>query len=310
MLKLSVIMPIYNAEDFLDNSISSVLNSTYENIELLLIDDGSSDNSKMICDKYCADKRVIYYYQQNSGSQNARAKGIELSTGEYITFCDSDDIVSPIMYSELMKSACAENADFTACSFSRENLPPSPSNAIFEVIEGSDKISQCIVSRCGGYLWNKVYKRECLDKVSFNKDINLGEDGLFNLQLAEKINKISVTDEKMYYYRPNASSITKTHFRPYAKWKKEIYAYKEYIAWPSANIVRYCSRMFANCLVKGAESCINEKNKKQYKQLHQLAKAQKITTFSSKNTQKQYFLIAHLPFIFSLLKKIQFKLMK
>ena len=110
--KLSVIVPIFNAENTLKKCIESIINQDYSNLEIILIDDGSNDSSLSICEYYASrDERIIVYHKDNEGLVSTRKKGLELATGEYIGFVDSDDYIDPDMYSVYMESACKNQSD-------------------------------------------------------------------------------------------------------------------------------------------------------------------------------------------------------
>lgn len=305
MKKISVIMPIYNASKYLAESIESVLKSTYPNLELVLVNDGSTDASEEICKHYSENHRVVYVYQDNAGSQIARTTGIARATGEYIAFCDSDDRVMPNMYASLAEAIEQYNLDFAACGFRREQFDEVTGIEQYKVVDGSENVIKSIYSGCGGYLWNKLYKKECLPLVSFDPAINLGEDGLYNLRLASKLTRVAYTTTPMYYYRQNETSVTNSHVRPYVKWEKEILAYdKLFTSKDEPFLHTYVSKMLANCIVKGAEACVKTRLKKEYNEVCKLAKTRKIQIFSSKNTKIQYFLISKLPLVYKVLRTL------
>ena len=116
MVKVSVIVPIYNAEKYLSQCLDSIINQTLKEIEIILINDGSTDSSAEICNKYLQDARVIYYYKENEGLAAARADGIECATGEYIGFVDSDDWIEPDMYEKMYCSAKSNDSDIVFCN--------------------------------------------------------------------------------------------------------------------------------------------------------------------------------------------------
>lgn len=118
MKKLSVIIPIYNAEKYLHRCIKSILNQTYTNIEIILVNDGSKDNSAKICEEYAKkNKNIIYVSKQNEGPGPARNKGIEIATGDFIGFVDSDDFIYKEMYFEMLREAVKNDADVVQCGY-------------------------------------------------------------------------------------------------------------------------------------------------------------------------------------------------
>ena len=116
MAEVSVIIPVYNAEKYLEKCIESVVNQTLKDIEIILINDGSTDGSEEICKKYLSDERVIYYSKENEGLAAARQDGIERASGEYIGFVDSDDWVEPDMYEKMYAAAKSNNSDVVYCN--------------------------------------------------------------------------------------------------------------------------------------------------------------------------------------------------
>ena len=116
--KLSIIIPIYNSEKYLDECINSILSQEFQDFELILVDDGSSDRSPLICDKYSKqDTRISVIHTKNGGVSKARNHGIERSTGIYIAFVDADDMVNPRMYSTLYNKAIQTNSDLILCGY-------------------------------------------------------------------------------------------------------------------------------------------------------------------------------------------------
>lgn len=117
MDKISIVVPIYNVEKYLDQCVKSIINQTYKNLEIILVNDGSIDNSGKICDKYKRqDNRVIVIHKENGGSSDARNVGIQIATGKYIGFVDSDDYIEKDMYEFLYNNMINENADISCCN--------------------------------------------------------------------------------------------------------------------------------------------------------------------------------------------------
>ena len=116
MSKISVIVPVYKAEKFLSNCIKSILNQTYHDLEVILVDDGSPDSSGQICEEYAKkDNRIKVIHQKNAGVAAARNVGLDLATGDYITFVDSDDYIRPQMYEKMLKCAQNNHCDLVMC---------------------------------------------------------------------------------------------------------------------------------------------------------------------------------------------------
>lgn len=205
--KFSVIIPVYNAEKYIKRSISSVVNQTYKNIEIILIDDGSQDKSRDICEEYSKnDNRIKVIYQKNSGVSVSRNVGIKNSIAPYIIFVDSDDWIENNMLEKLNK--ITEEMDVDCITYNINNIVKTGCISVKKMIKDFIKLikTETINSSC-----NKVYKREIIEKydVKFDKKIQIGEDLLFNLLYLSKIEDIYFLNENLYNYnRENVNSVT------------------------------------------------------------------------------------------------------
>lgn len=227
MPKLSVIVPIYNVEEYLANCIESILNQTFKDFELILINDGSTDNSLEICYRYRdRDKRINVINKKNGGVSSARNIGIEISKGEYIAFVDPDDDIEINMYEELMGIMENNNVDIVVSGFKFINLINNTSekfniynrtNRIIKRKEINNEILIDILNldNCYGYgmysCWNKIYKKELFFKynIRFDDNKNNGEDAKLNLIMLTVINSIYFLDIPLYnYYIRKRESLT------------------------------------------------------------------------------------------------------
>lgn len=217
MPKLSVIIPVYNVSKFLPACIDSVLSSTFTDFELLLIDDGSSDNSGAICDKYATrDNRVKVIHKENGGVSSARNIGLDVASGQYITFIDSDDTITSEMFQVLMDSAIKYNCDISVC-----RLNVVLGNGAHKVVALEQSLlldSKCVVS---GFFsnplikelfygpYNKIYSRKVIADIRF-KTYAIGEDVLFVFDvLSQAMEQKSIYIDKYigynYFYRDNSA---------------------------------------------------------------------------------------------------------
>lgn len=220
MHRISIIVPVYNAESYLHQCIDSILAQTYADFELLLVDDGSTDHSADICDEYAAfDKRIRVLRQKNSGQAAARNLGIKNSTGEWITFVDSDDIIHPQMLAILSVGIEKHRGRIAVCNaYEAVNIPDSfytelqPS--FTELYMNEDGL---ISARKRNYafwvVWGKIIHRSIVEKLPFT-DGRIYEDNAVVPQWLYEAEKIVVTDEKLYYYRINPDGTTKKAFSP------------------------------------------------------------------------------------------------
>lgn len=214
MNKISVIIPIYNSEKGLRKCLDSVINQTYENLEIILINDGSKDRSRNICEEYKQkDNRIILINQENSGPAKTRNCGLKLATGEYIAFIDSDDYIDEKMFEKLIFRIIDDNSDIAICKhvevinnavihMNYKNLSPTILNEdIIKLFLKGNTIN--------AYLWNKLYRKELFKNLEFN-DIKMLEDLDIMYKLLRKSQKISFVNEELYYYKcDNDSSLSK-----------------------------------------------------------------------------------------------------
>lgn len=207
---ISIITPVYNTEKYLPRSLDSILAQTYEDWELLLIDDGSTDDSGKICDDYAAqDARIRAFHKENGGVSSARQLAIEQARGEYSIHIDSDDWVEPRMLEEMLEEAINTQADVVVASFYKEcngkvvlqqqrSKDNAPSSLLEDIVKGRQMGSLC----------NKLLRHSLYNKynVSFAKDINLGEDALVLVQLLQYPIKVQYLDCAYYHYMDNGDS--------------------------------------------------------------------------------------------------------
>ncbi len=222
MNKISLIVPVYNVEKYLKKCIESILKQTYENLEILLIDDGSTDKSPKICDDYAQkDSRIKVFHKENEGLSATRNLGIKLSTGEFIAFIDSDDELSEDFCEILIKAITKQNCDVAsvALTMTRENgYKIVTSNDIGEIYHNSklhvynkDTILKEVLLRHSfkNYICTKLYRRELFNSCLFKEKISY-EDVLFTYEMTKHVNKIAYVDKVCYKYLKRKNSITAT----------------------------------------------------------------------------------------------------
>lgn len=213
---VSVIVSIYNVEDYLNKCIDSIINQTYKNLEIILVDDGSLDNSPQICDEYSKkDNRIKVIHKQNGGLSDARNHGIEISTGKYLCFIDSDDYIDKQMIEKLYQNLKGNKSDISICNFyeayqngklnyqhfPNEKLKVSGNNKFYNIY--NDYGISTIIA-CG-----KIYKKELFNDIRYPIG-RVHEDEVIVIDILEKTNIISYIDEPLYYYVQREKSITKT----------------------------------------------------------------------------------------------------
>lgn len=205
--KVSVIVPIYNVENYLIECVESILNQSYADIEVILIDDGSDDSSGLIADEFAKlDSRVRVIHIENSGVSFSRNLGLKESTGKYVTFVDADDAVAPSFVENLLKLATENSADYVV-SYNVLDTPNQnrSSSSRGRVVSKSRVISDLLYPRVTIGSWNKLYLRQMIvgNNISFSTKLFSGEGQLFILTCAQHSSKTIITEQTDYFYRRN-----------------------------------------------------------------------------------------------------------
>lgn len=226
---VSVIVPVYNSEHFLERCLDSILNQTYKNIEVLLINDGSTDSSGEICETFKnKDRRVRVIHQKNAGVSSSRNIGIDMSEGKYIQFVDSDDYIEPKMI-EILTREIEKKVELAICGYKIENIDDNGNSTFTESKNYNEyRINKDIFLKSFGlyfqdyyinYIWNKLYIASLIKNYNlyFDTQIDWGEDLIFNLEYLDICSKITITGNKLYnYVKYNEDSIT-------SKFNKNLY---------------------------------------------------------------------------------------
>ena len=218
---LSVIIPVYNVDAYLERCVNSVLKQNIYVYEIILVDDGSTDKSGEICDKYSEHYDFIKtIHIPNSGPATAKNKGYELAHGEFISFIDSDDEIKPDMYSSMLKKAKHYNADIVCCSYEQVDEDGKKSHEectsevyILNQVEGVKHLLEknLIYSQC----WTKIYRRALLEQynIRFVDGLKTEEDFIYNLQIFVRSQTIIVIDKPLYIYTHRTSSLSREYFK-------------------------------------------------------------------------------------------------
>ena len=217
MPTVSVIIPVYNAEKYLCECIDSVLHQKTDDMEIILVNDGSTDNSGEICDKYALhDSRIKVIHRKNSGQAAARNVGLDAAKGEYITFIDADDIVTRFYLSCMLIEMSSSNADMVSVNFSHNPgilALPEPTNWKSPIYSSETAIKHLLYQQdVNSSVWGKLYRAELFNGVRFAEGI-IYEDLEIMPRLFEKAKKIICIDREEYYYRNNPNS-TLSKFSP------------------------------------------------------------------------------------------------
>ena len=287
---ISVIVPLYNSESFVDRCILSISKQTYKNIEIILEDGNSDDGTQEIClDWQNEDSRVRYYrVNENEGVSVSRNHGIEQSNGEYITFIDSDDYIVEDMIERLYKILKEHpEAQSSCCGFSvteQEGVPQwmqgekkrnqlQNDNGLHSdlkqneeaidvhIIDTDDYLHHDILegsSRC----WSRLFRREVIGGVRFPEDVTIGEDMLFVAEFMKNSDKIAISDEKLYYYYQNKSGAMKKEYTHAS--------FDQIICWERAADILWDSPklrsiiLISIMLTVGRISCLSKKKRSEY----------------------------------------------
>lgn len=212
--KISVIIPAYNSQDTIERCLNSIQNQTYKNIEIIVVNDGSKDDTeKIVSDLQAEDNRIKLFSIPNGGVSNARNTGIDNATGDFITFVDSDDYIDQEMYQTLVDLTEEYNVQIAHCSY--KNILPDgtiikvgDNNKI--IIQDHDEALESLISArfFSGSLCNKLYCANLLNNLKLNEDIKYNEDVLLNYLLFDKVDKSIYIDKPYYNYVAVESSAT------------------------------------------------------------------------------------------------------
>ena len=217
---ITIIVPIYNVEKYLRECIESICRQTYRNIEIILINDGSNDNSAKICDEYKEkDSRIKVIHKENGGVSSARNKGLEIAKGAYITFVDGDDYIDEKYCEKLLKNLKENNVECILCGFNRiyEKTAEVVTKGENLLLDKNKFLNSILTVQGGaGIAAAKLWKRKAVINVRFNEKIKIGEDSLFGIQAAKNVNNVYILNEALYNYRFNKNSAVRKYNKDFA----------------------------------------------------------------------------------------------
>lgn len=216
---VSVIVPIYKVEPYLRQCIDSIINQTYKNLEIILVDDGSPDGCPQICDEYVSkDTRIKVIHKENGGLSSARNAGLDIATGEYVAFVDSDDWIEPTMYEDLLGVMKTHQSDIVVCKYRNYfdgcDMSESGNNTVCS-FEGYFNFIDNLIPPGSPILyfmvWNKLYKRDVIKNVRF-KDKQIYEDLYFDRLIFRNCKKVTYLDKTYYNYQIDRPGATASFF--------------------------------------------------------------------------------------------------
>lgn len=315
---ISVIVPIYNIEDYVRRCVESILGQTYTNLEILLIDDGSTDNSKKICEEYAReDSRVKFYTKENGGLSDARNYGITRSTGKYITTIDGDDFVGETYIENLYNLLIANNADIS--SINRFNFYENSSNGIVEKFEYYNNAKQTTIYNSEEYLkqilrdklpheaWAKLFKKEILEQNKYQVNLKVFEDLEHLLRVLENLDLKIVCNTNIfdYYYRQRETSIMNESFNEY--WEKELDYYVVLFNNPQyKNYKKEIENLIIGKLWRNFKKVVKEEeSKNRIKHINETAKLLKVKHITGKKDKIRLVLFKYTPNLFLKIAKVK-----
>lgn len=279
MPEVSIIMPVFNIEDYLPRCLDSIIKQTFFDFELLVVDDGSTDNSYNIVKKYATkDSRIKLFHQENGGASSARNYGLTYAVGEYISFIDGDDFIAPNFIENLYRAIKDENTMISMCGlecvdvFGNEVESHFSNNYVPEQITGREAVCQIGRNVTFGVVWNKLYNRTVFDNIRFTEGMTF-EDEMILHHIYGMVNKISCVRQNLYYYVQRPGSKMK---ESYSLEKMDIIvSYIDRIRFllmkqfPEKEILRVNLQLidhFRTAIIKGRKS---KKGKDKYMRLYQ-----------------------------------------
>lgn len=210
---ISVIVPVYKVEKYLDRCVQSIVDQTYRNLEIILVDDGSPDNCGAMCDAWAEkDSRIKVIHKENGGLSDARNAGMAAATGEYIAFVDSDDWIEPEMYQRLYDALITTDSDIASCGARRVWLDAKPAQEVCATYKDSvleyEDIMKAFISSDGVIqtVWDKLYRRNILINVPFPVGM-IHEDEFWSWQVIARAKRVVTVKESYYNYLQRSSSI-------------------------------------------------------------------------------------------------------
>lgn len=315
MKKISVIVPVYNAEKSIERCINSIINQTYSNLEILVINDGSTDSTLDVLNElHTKDSRVIIFTVPNGGVSRARNFGLEKMSGDLVTFVDSDDYIDETMYEQLVCVMDKYNCDISHCGYSNVNndkiISFTGENNGKVIVQNVDEALECLISGklFSGGIWNKLYRVELFQGIKFVDEIRFNEDVLINYYLFKKAIKSVFIDKALYNYVANFYGAT--HSADAVKMGEDCKLVADIIE----KDCRDTSYHFAAQYKKAYNAIVlyraylyennNENRNKRKMLLEEIKQFKKAGVYSSKNDKISVYLFIYSPFLYRIIYRI------
>ena len=207
---ISVVIPVYNVERYLQRCLNSVVSQTYKNLEIILVDDGSTDLSGKICDEWASkDNRIVVIHKTNGGLSSARNTGLDVAKGRYIAFVDSDDYVEKDYVKTLVKVLEEEKVDVAVCGFwylYKNHLEQKGYSGTCILMSQIDYLQFFLTDWTCGLIWNKIFKRKVVNGIWFEEG-HIIDDEFFTYKAIINCNRVALFEDPLYYYRMRATSV-------------------------------------------------------------------------------------------------------
>lgn len=208
--KISVIIPVFKVENYLRRCIESIINQTYQNLEIILVNDGSPDNSGDICDEYAQkDKRIVVIHKKNEGSSCARNAGLDIATGDFISFVDSDDYIYETMLAQMFSKLTEYNLDVVEIVPDSKNRTTKPNDRF--IVQDKFKAFERVISSTTFSVWCRLYKASVFKDLRFIPKI-IHQDVFYTIDVLNRIEKIGYLNSALYYYNTNNESIIRSKY--------------------------------------------------------------------------------------------------
>lgn len=267
---VSIIVPVYKVEKYIKRCVDSILEQSYTNFELILVDDGTPDNSGAICDSYQAkDQRVKVIHKENGGPSSARNEGLKISTGNYIMFVDSDDFISKECLSKLVSIANTYGSDLVIANYTvyRGEAAKSQIEPYSKIVRLSKKD---VFSRLFEYkkpiftAWAKLYKASLIKGKFFNEELHFAEDMEFFLNIVEDSKAIVFCDRAMYFYSQEGESLCRTRFN--RNYFLRIHIIEKWVHVSCRSFPQLKNKAYGYYVTELINTCRQIKNNKEYKE--------------------------------------------
>lgn len=316
---VSVIVPIYKVEEYLDKCINSIVTQTYKNLEIVLVDDGSPDRCPEICDAWAQkDARIKVVHKKNGGLSSARNAGLEVVTGEFIAFVDSDDYLESDLYKSLIIAFDDPQIDMVGYGIKeiRNNAYAGNKKIKAGMIEPQEAIRHLLLldGNIRSYAWNKIYRASAVQNVRFNEELKYGEDTPFIFQVLCNCRKIYQTNEPYYNYIIRSESLTGESFN--VKKLGAIYAASEVLSICESDCPQYAdyarcmlglqSSLMLDNLMKQRKDC--KKYKKEYEYMKKVMRECPIDLIYKNLGAKKavkWFFQAHFTWLYGTVRKVK-----